>query len=106
MAVNRHWLQIHLSTAIVLMFVAGGLVYVNMQGREPADLYGLDVVTFGWPVDMVNALSGFSFRQWSHSGVVCNVAAACALLSATALSCEWLLRRRGRKPESSAENQK
>jgi hypothetical protein len=32
---KRPWLQIHLSTAIVLMFVVGVLMWANMRGRSP-----------------------------------------------------------------------
>jgi len=30
---KRRWFQIHLSTAVVLMFVAGGLLWANMMPR-------------------------------------------------------------------------
>ena len=31
---TRRWFQIHLSTAVVLMFVAGGIMYLNMIPRS------------------------------------------------------------------------
>jgi hypothetical protein len=33
---RRRWLQLHLSTCIVLMFVAGGLIWANVRLQEPA----------------------------------------------------------------------
>ena len=29
---QRQWLQVHLSTAVVLMFAAGGLIWANVRG--------------------------------------------------------------------------
>jgi len=30
---RRKWLQVHLSTAVILMFVAGGLIWANQEGQ-------------------------------------------------------------------------
>jgi hypothetical protein len=53
---KRRWLQLHLSTAIVLMFVAGGLLGVNLSPRRcvyslPEIGAGAVALTtyYGWP---------------------------------------------------------
>ena len=50
---KRRWFQIHLSTAIVLMFVAGGLVLSNVEKRRvDFDLgHSSEAVSYerGWP---------------------------------------------------------
>jgi hypothetical protein len=56
---RRKRFQIHLSTAIVLMFAAGGLLWANIAGTEsivqadrwdrPADVY-YHLRTCGWPL--------------------------------------------------------
>jgi hypothetical protein len=45
---RRPWFQIHLSTAIVLMFVAGGLMFANFGARitKPTSNFKME---FGWP---------------------------------------------------------
>ena len=53
---RRAWFELHLSTVIAMMFVAGGFMWANMQAHEFS--YGADVVleddagnpfTYGWP---------------------------------------------------------
>lgn len=46
---KRRWFQIHLSTAIVLMFVAGGLIYRNLC---PYDVGGFKEI-IGWPFPLM-----------------------------------------------------
>jgi len=46
----RRRFQIHLSTAIVLMFVAGALMWVNMP-RTYGDVHGFYGKLAGWPRD-------------------------------------------------------
>src|SRR5258708_4146262 len=55
---RRMRIQIHLSTAIVLMFVAGGIIWANITPEEvrpgipPTDIRGIDAYPFtgyGWP---------------------------------------------------------
>jgi hypothetical protein len=45
----RAWFQIHLSTAIVLMFVAGGLVWANIRQRITEVTFLVSVIDRGWP---------------------------------------------------------
>jgi hypothetical protein len=49
---RRPWFRIHLSTAIVLMFVAGGLVWMNLRPPEVVNLSNIVFVkinSYGWP---------------------------------------------------------
>ncbi|HLX63868.1 MAG TPA: hypothetical protein VKX17_21530 [Planctomycetota bacterium] len=47
---RRKWLQVHLSTAIVLMFVAGGIIWANVRERWSVDIFEFAVYReLGWP---------------------------------------------------------
>src|SRR5438874_1770002 len=89
---HRSRFQIHLSTAIVLMFVAGGLIWANVSGRRvdgsgnewyptgppmPGDAmteseffassarywWGNRLVEYGWPVDAMQSRSEILIRR-------------------------------------------
>jgi hypothetical protein len=45
----RLWLQLHLSTCVVLMFVAGGLMWANLQPRETTNRLWPGT-EYGWPL--------------------------------------------------------
>jgi len=49
---RRAWFQIHLSTAIVMMFVAGGLMWMNMRLQRfedlPFDANKQEYLKIGW----------------------------------------------------------
>ncbi|HYG74258.1 MAG TPA: hypothetical protein VEK08_04560 [Planctomycetota bacterium] len=50
---KRRWFQLHLSTCVVLMFVAGGLIWANAQVRTQAIRTGeLTAIRHerGWPL--------------------------------------------------------
>ena len=101
--------QIHLSTAIVLMFVAGGLIWANVT---PNKNYGLGCsegiyhksVWYGWPfscifdIKLSNSLFdwvGKHYRwiiDWNKS--VLNLLIALLLVFLVYFLCEWLIRRR------------
>jgi hypothetical protein len=114
---RRPWFQIHLSTAIVLMFVAGGIGSINLRvtrtertesvfssivGEGHAD----DKFTYyGWPCDSFYELSTVEkdgteyfydspIRRWMPKGIIVNIFAAMISLIAVWYACEWLLRRR------------
>ena len=70
---KRPWFQIHLSTAIVLMFVAGGLMWANIGGRKqnvPCHLFfncGDEVFTsYGWPLVVYRNFHGYSSTRLAH----------------------------------------
>src|SRR5437667_36465 len=92
-------LQLHLSTCIVLMFVAGGLLWANAVPHkiETENIYGrYDVIMIkrGWPAasncyDLYTAETVWSFRNFAL-----NVLVILAILAAVAFVCEWIIRRR------------
>lgn len=77
---RRPWFQIHLSTTIVLMFVAGGLLWVNIAPHEQTYVAGLvpdegnewssrheefgTVTERGWPLRILQ----FKILFFPHSG--------------------------------------
>lgn len=54
------WFQVHLSTAVVLMFVAGGVIWANVRGRtvfeadDTGERYAkMAFVNYGWPIEAI-----------------------------------------------------
>ena len=108
----RHWFQIHLSTAVVLMFVAGTIMWlntipgigwsggVNIGPTRPGEGYSF----LGWPY--WNRLLVFTTSsekligdQWIDVGIYYDVLTAIGILAGTAFACELCIRRReARKP--------
>ena len=102
---KRRWFQFHLSTAIVLMFVAGGLLWLNM--RPPTQWLEKDGLNqqlvccrgSGWPVAKTAYYGGVPPpKNWEkevqvNAGVICaNAFLAGLMLLLTGMVCEWLLR--------------
>jgi hypothetical protein len=92
--------QLHLTTCIILMFVAGGLVCANMVQKAHVELpyHGLTYFDYGWPM-IVYRLNQEADRvppiaTWHFSAIGMNTLAALAILTVVALVCEWLVRRR------------
>jgi hypothetical protein len=107
--------QIHLSTAIVMMFVAGILLWANVReydvkpmdspmrmwyGDEPQKLYQVRDEAFvdkkwGWPLEFLHhrffAETEYRFMYWCAG--IDFYFAACVLLAVWFL-CEWLIRHR------------
>jgi len=93
MSKRRFW-QIHLSTAVVLMFVAGGLLWLNLPMRKQ----GSDNSDQGWPC-VWRILNWCERCGKQHSSVYVeripiNVISGIAVAIATASICESLIRRR------------
>jgi hypothetical protein len=101
---RRKRFQIHFSTAIVMTFVAGALLCVNLsKGTLTTNFHGeyAKYQTFGWP-------NPAPFYIIQHYGLESpkvvpfyfayemfpNVIVALATLFAAWLICEWLVRRR------------
>jgi hypothetical protein len=122
---KRPWLQFHLSTAVVLMFVAGGLLWLNMhengvvvvdgQGQQSGLGIGFECRTYGWPLTAYRGQSGrlspfggVSSKATSHypilqgyyygRGLGTDAAVAFAVLLATGILCEFIVSRRDRRP--------
>ncbi|MCY3019181.1 MAG: hypothetical protein NTW87_09165 [Planctomycetota bacterium] len=102
---TRPWLQFHLSTAVVLMFVAAGLLWLNMHDTE-RQLW----IEHGWPcvavrraeVAFVEGPFGVrldrphtTIKPW---GMAVDGLVAVATLFLVAFLCESRIRRRERRP--------
>jgi hypothetical protein len=99
---RRPWFQFHLSTAVVLMFVASGLLWASVHEYnewEPLGYWTL-VSKRGWPMAYLRATrlsrgSSALFEQhMSVASLVLDIAVALAILLATAVVLEWRIRRR------------
>ncbi|MEI6231558.1 MAG: hypothetical protein WCT04_00795 [Planctomycetota bacterium] len=60
----RPWrLQLHLSTAVILMFTAGGIIWANCVGRQEDDIRYWDTapriseLQYGWPWPIIEIIS-------------------------------------------------
>src|SRR6266404_1141238 len=88
---RRPWFQIHLSTAIVLMFVAGGILWLNVT----PDWAHMSSV-YGWPKGFYeerfgNPIAGTRFFLGT---LILNIIAGIIILGYIAFLCEAFLRRR------------
>jgi len=112
-----NWLQFHLSTAIVLMFVAGGMYYVNSikskgflnaNGMRPVAviLYLQDGTRIesnndnlpticGWPFPFCERI-GTYLSNWDTLGFCVDLAVTLIVLMATWQLSERIIRRRHR----------
>jgi hypothetical protein len=112
---SRPWFQLHLSTAIVLMFVAGGFIWANtvkaiakvihtpattmhamrtdgvcMPFTNPAR--DTPVFEQGWPATFRSEMNAVA--EWRYKALACDVAALGAILLAFTVLCEYFFRRR------------
>jgi hypothetical protein len=99
--------QIHLSTAIALMFTAGALIWANtreyMWSGQNVSYY-----CHGWPLPAVIAQWTF-IDAWQNSDAVpifwyvpeiaLDLAVALLILSTVYFACEWQIRRRASRKE-------
>jgi hypothetical protein len=105
---KRPWFQFHLSTAIVLMFVASGLLWANLSESPAGNLsdWGVTVHIYGWPAKVYWVTSdktgdGFFWKErGGYSGLAMDAGAALAVLLAVAVFCEWRIRRRERRAQT------
>ena len=59
---RRRWFQIHLSTAVVMLFATGALLWVNfIWERDVLPLGDESFVTHGWPIDGAQIIRGLYF---------------------------------------------
>jgi len=101
---KRRFFQIHLSTAIVLMFVAGGLLWLNLRGRVDILVQSSVVVVFGWPCDayydhyQLNMHESPSLKsiksEWHWEEGALNTGTMITIVLFAALVLEWFTRRR------------
>ena len=111
---RRVGFQISLSTATLLMFVAGGLLWANFKIRRISDYSGFAFSTFEQPIGFER---GWPFRcylsfpslnrpeigryqikdRWILQGLVLNFLASIVILVFSAFVSELLMRSFGRK---------
>jgi hypothetical protein len=108
------WFQYHLSTALVLMLVVGGLMWANMgnQGTDWGRAEDLDTRDiphyakheYGWPLEFYSRCAMYLrdssdvVVQWNKANLALDVLVAIALVYAVALLLEWRIRRKERRP--------
>ena len=99
----RRWLQIHLSTAIVLMFVAGGMLWANIHIRK-VNLNNGVFLFYEYLVDPYYG-RGWPFvfdyggnPEISLAALALNTLVAIVALSFCAVLLEYFIRREARKP--------
>src|SRR5436190_7171665 len=95
----RKRFQIHLSTAIVLMLVAGGILWANLRARDALYISGVWHI-YGWPLDAAaTADLDPAFRNmgvgsgFSYARVALDFCIALVILLAIWLLSEWLIHR-------------
>ena len=109
---KRAWFQIHLSTAVVLIVVAGVLVWINVSPRiVPPDPMPKEVLAlgisftpqskfseYGWPFTsycLHEFADGTDFGEWGLGKLILNCLNSLTILTAVAVGCEGWVRRRG-----------
>src|SRR5437762_2765563 len=104
---KRRFFQTQLSTAVVLMLVAGVLVWANVREREallkypdgtvaPANGPFFEVRDYGWPFVAYRKMHFFTETWYLHLGpsVLYDALIALAILLVVWQVCEWRIRRR------------
>jgi len=113
---KRSWFRFHLPTAVLMMFAAGGFVWLNackrpsqgtFTGRNMIFAESCQPVAYGWPSDiMVQAHSTytssgvivydaqFPIIRYCRTGIVVDIAAFALLVGSCGAFCEYLIRRR------------
>lgn len=108
---RRAWFQLHLSTCVVLMFVASGLLWTNVRENKSLEVYdnveihrsdrgfplfyfthGKVVGHYKYKDDEVKEVSHFD-----SSRMAANISIALGAIMLIAFACEFLRRRRERK---------
>jgi hypothetical protein len=103
---RRARFQIHLSTAMVLMFVAGALIWANAVPRTINTLNSEFTKVYGWP-----CCSWGRYTRWGDDSplqtfdyslplVALDIVVSVVLLFGVWFFCEWLIRRRAARKAS------
>lgn len=101
----RRRFQVHLSTALVMMVVAGGIVWANTRPVHfmNDDFPKRDTIAYGWPCDALRFLPIGKDLTWIlnevHPGLGVDVLVALGILFAVWFVCEWWIRRRDARRE-------
>ena len=104
---KRGWFQFHLSTAIVLVLVAGGLMGANLVPHALlgythgclSDLGAYDILGFGWPAYCLYTFveektSTLRVVHWSYLALAIDLAISLILIAATCFIWERKVARR------------
>ena len=102
---KRPWLQFHISTAIIMMFVAGGLMWLNLHGRADRVYPGClsdalipnRTLSYGWPLPAVWTYYEPGSDQQRTQVLHSDVAADLGFAALAALAAGYVLERRSRK---------
>src|SRR5579864_7254057 len=91
---KRPWLRFHLSTAIVMMIVVGGLLWANTRLTDRLDdPFGSFVECRGWPLTChINTYEkGVNrfYTNWSGWHLLGNIYSAGMILLLIAAACEF-----------------
>ena len=104
---KRHFWQIHLSTAVVLMFAAGGLLWASCKSSKDSHFGVLNIRQSGWPWPFFkwNTAQGDPTIRFSWSSLTSNIAVALGVLLVLAILFEYLAQeneagRRGLRPHT------
>jgi hypothetical protein len=101
----RRGFQIHLSTAVVLMVAAGGMLSMNLTPRNEKKEGHPRSLCYGWPQDACSIpqesytipVEPYTVKPggkaWTSGGVVIDFGAAAAILIVVALMCEAFVHR-------------
>jgi hypothetical protein len=95
---KRHFLQIHLSTCIVLMFVAAAFIGVNVAPRRDLRFYTFHILECGWPCAFFNWNEdpSDSRTHWLKIGLLVDVGLFLLFITAATFVCELRIRRDGK----------
>ena len=105
-------LQLHLSTCIVLMFAAGGILWANTVPYSAAlvQIHNSDGTTtliypaaYGDPFRILRCGTN-DYQSLEYTGIAGNLFVGLLLLSGLAWICEYFLRRRARSQEPGANS--
>src|SRR5258707_698454 len=104
---RRKRFQIHLSTAVVMMFVAGGLIWANLRERRIPDVpdaidFDYTYTVHGWPFPVVRKYPinprddpeinrmMLERRTIFYESIILNFLFSAGIVAAVWFSCEWL----------------
>ena len=118
---RRKRFQIRLSTAIVLMFTAGALIWANVSGQKiivrdrstgTTEYRDFFFHRYGWPATVTTRYPDYedvppqttvgevlSGRKFDYIAATCNIVSALAILVFIFFLCEYLIRRRATQKE-------
>jgi len=87
---KRKWFQFHLSTAVLMMFVAGVSLWLNLSPQKQLrfidnwDTSGHFIEVWGWPVIILDG-----FKAWHFYAIAANLAFSLLLLWTVSETCDY-----------------